>query len=82
MNIAISTPRGFDAVSARSFVPRPKKTLSTIFRLTRVHRSIDEAITRELTHRMPDSFKLLRLKKLRLMVKDRLTRVMTTPAAA
>ena len=48
------------------------KTL--IYRLTLIHRKIDDQIRSELTRRFPDSIKLLRLKKLRLAVKDRLTR--------
>ena len=43
-----------------------------IYRLTALHRSLDEAIRRELQRRLPDSIRLLRLKKLRLAVKDRL----------
>jgi hypothetical protein len=38
----------------------------------RLHRQLDEQIRRELKQRVPDSFKLLRLKKLRLRIKDRL----------
>ena len=48
------------------------KTL--IYRLTLIHRKIDDQIRSELTRRFPDSIKLLRLKKLRLAVKDRLYR--------
>ena len=43
-----------------------------IYRLTLVHRRLDEEIRRELQRRWPDSIRLLRLKKLRLAVKDRL----------
>ncbi|HYW15990.1 MAG TPA: DUF465 domain-containing protein [Allosphingosinicella sp.] len=43
-----------------------------IYRLTLVHRRLDEEIRRELGRRWPDSIRLLRLKKLRLAVKDRL----------
>lgn len=49
---------------------------STAYRLTHIHRRLDEAITRELSRRLPDSLKLLRLKKLRLAVKDRLATLM------
>jgi hypothetical protein len=49
---------------------------SSTWRLTRTHRSLDEAIAREMRRRLPDSLKLLRLKKLRLAVKDRLARLM------
>ena len=49
---------------------------SATYRLTRIHRSLDEAIRAELTRRLPDSLKLLRLKRLRLAVKDRLAALM------
>ena len=45
-----------------------------IYRLTSIHRKLDDEIRGELARRFPDSIKLLRLKKLRLAVKDRLTR--------
>jgi len=46
------------------------KTL--FYKLTSIHRKIDDEIRGELARRFPDSMKLLRLKKLRLAVKDRL----------
>jgi hypothetical protein len=55
---------------------------SATYRLTRIHRSLDEAITKELRRPAPSSLKLLRLKKLRLAVKDRLAAMMRRPAAA
>ena len=45
-----------------------------IYRLTLVHRKLDEEIRRELKRRFPDAMRLLRLKKLRLAIKDRLFR--------
>ncbi|QAY78010.1 DUF465 domain-containing protein [Sphingosinicella sp. BN140058] len=42
------------------------------FRLTLVHRRLDDEIRRELRRRLPDWTRLLRLKRLRLAVKDRL----------
>ena len=45
-----------------------------IYRLTMVHRFLDDEIRGELKRRFPNPIKLLRLKKLRLAVKDRLTR--------
>ena len=53
---------------------------SALYRLTRTHRSLDEAISLEMGRRLPDSLKLLRLKKLRLAVKDRLTTLMRKPS--
>ena len=49
---------------------------SATYRLTQTHRRLDEEITREMRRRLPDSLKLLRLKRLRLAVKDRLARLM------
>jgi len=43
-----------------------------MYKLTIVHRKLDDEIRRELKRRFPDGFRLLRLKKLRLAVKDRL----------
>jgi uncharacterized protein len=42
------------------------------YRLTLAHQRLDEAIRAETTRRLPDSIRLLRLKKLKLAVKDRL----------
>ena len=39
---------------------------SATYRLTQTHRRLDEEITREMRRRLPDSLKLLRLKRLRL----------------
>jgi hypothetical protein len=46
------------------------------YRLSVVHRRLDEEIRSELQRRFPDSIRLLRLKKLRLAVKDRLHRML------
>ena len=43
-----------------------------IYRLSVIHKRLDEEIRRELKRRFPDSIRLLRLKKLKLAVKDRL----------
>ena len=55
---------------------------SATYRLTHIHRRLDDAITREMSRRLPDSLKLLRLKKLRLAVKDRLATLMRRSSAA
>jgi hypothetical protein len=47
-----------------------------VYRLTLAHQRLDAAIRDELTRRWPDSIKLLRLKKLKLAVKDRLAGLM------
>ena len=43
-----------------------------IYRLTAIHHRLDEEIRRELKRRTPSWVRLLRLKKLKLAVKDRL----------
>jgi hypothetical protein len=55
---------------------------SSTYRLTQTHRRLDDAISREMRSRLPDSLKLLRLKKLRLLVKDRLSKLMRRALAA
>ena len=55
---------------------------SATYRLTHIHRRLDEAIASESSRRLPDSLKLLRLKRLRLAVKDRLTALMRRSIAA
>jgi hypothetical protein len=44
-------------------------------RLLSTHRNMEEEIRRELKHRAPDTMRLLRLKKRKLAVKDRLHRL-------
>jgi hypothetical protein len=43
-----------------------------IYRLTAIHRRLDDEIRRESKRRAPSWLRLLRLKKLKLAVKDRL----------
>ena len=43
-----------------------------LYKLTRLHAKLEEEIRGELRRRFPDNMRLLRLKKLRLQVKDRL----------
>jgi len=47
-----------------------------IYRLSVVHRRLDEEVRGEAQRRAPDLARLLRLKKLRLAVKDRLAALM------
>lgn len=49
------------------------------YKLTLVHRKLDDEIRGERLRRFPDSLKLLRLKKLRLVIKDRLHRLYAAP---
>ena len=44
------------------------------YRLTLAHSKLDAEIAREGKRRAPDSWRLLRLKKLRLAIKDRINR--------
>lgn len=55
---------------------------ASTYRLTSIHKSLDEAISRELKSRLPDSLRLLRLKKLKLAVKDRLSGLLRRDLAA
>jgi hypothetical protein len=43
-----------------------------LFRLLEIHQRIDEALRRELRRPWPEPFRIIRLKKLKLRVKDRL----------
>lgn len=45
------------------------------YRLTRAHSKVDSEIKREQKQRVPDLWRLLRLKKLRLVIKDRMHRL-------
>ena len=47
---------------------------NVIYKLTQIHRKVDDDIRGELARRFPDSIKLFRLRKLRLAVKNRLFR--------
>ncbi|MGB3318307.1 MAG: DUF465 domain-containing protein [Sphingopyxis granuli] len=47
-----------------------------IFHLTALHRRLDEAVRREARRRGGDPFRVPRLKKLKLAVKDRLASLM------
>lgn len=49
---------------------------ASTYRLTLIHRSLDDSIRQEMKRTMPDNFRLLRLKKMKLAVKDRLTALM------
>ena len=43
-----------------------------LYKMTLLHRRLDSEIRRELKRKFPNHFRLLRLKKLKLAVKDRL----------
>jgi hypothetical protein len=53
-----------------------------VYKLSVVHRRLDDEIRRELKRRIPDSLRLLRLKKLKLAVKDRLHGLTLEPRRA
>ncbi len=46
-----------------------------LYKMTVLHRRLDGEIRRELKRKFPNHFRLLRLKKLKLAVKDRLHRL-------
>lgn len=52
-----------------------------VYRLSVIHRRLDEEIRREVRQRFPDSIRLLRLKKLRLAIKDRIAERMRARVA-
>ena len=49
------------------------------YRLLLVHSKLDAEVRREHKRRFPDALRLLRLKKLRLAIKDRMHRLMFVP---
>ncbi|GGJ37713.1 hypothetical protein CDQ92_12025 [Sphingopyxis bauzanensis] len=53
-----------------------------LYRLTLLHRQLDEAARREAQRRGADPFRLLRLKTLKLAVKRRLAALSLRPALA
>jgi uncharacterized protein len=53
-----------------------------LFRLTQMHRQLDDAIRRESARPAGDRLRVLRLKKLKLAVKDRLAQLMRRPIRA
>jgi len=52
------------------------------YRLALAHSKLDAEINREQKRRIPDSWRLLRLKKLRLAIKDRMHRLIHSPRQA
>jgi len=46
----------------------------TVFRLLERHQRLDERLRSAQSRRWPDPFEIVRLKKLKLMIKDRLAR--------
>jgi hypothetical protein len=53
-----------------------------LYRLSQLHKQLDEEIRGELRRRLPDTIRLLRLKKLKLQVKDRLHGLLMRPRRA
>lgn len=53
-----------------------------LHRMNHLHRRLDDEIRRELKRRVPDSLRLLRLKKLKLAVKDRVAGHIRAPRTA
>ena len=55
---------------------------TTYFRLMERHARIDDELRRERQRKIPDPYVTLRLKKLKLAVKDRLASLMRRPVRA
>lgn len=53
-----------------------------VFRLLERHQRLDERLRRLQALRFPDPFEVMRLKKLKLVLKDRLARLAHPPLAA
>ena len=53
-----------------------------LYRLTVLHSQLDDAVRREVHRRAADPFRLLRLKTLKLAVKERLAALTMRPALA
>jgi len=51
-----------------------------VFRLMERHQKLDDALRRLQSRRFVDPFEVLRLKKLKLAIKDRLARLSRSPA--
>lgn len=51
-----------------------------VYRLLERHQKLDERLRRAQTRRSTDPFEILRLKKLKLAIKDRLARLVRLPA--
>lgn len=52
------------------------------FRLQEMHRRIDQALRAEQARRFCDPFEIMRLKRLKLAIRDRLARLRPAPAGA
>jgi hypothetical protein len=61
------------ATPDRSSIDQEAELSAVLYRLSHIHRRLDDEIRREASRRVPDGFRLLRLKKLKLAVKDRLS---------
>ena len=53
-----------------------------LYRLTLMHQRLDEQLCREQKFRFPNAFRLMRLKKLKLVIKDQLYRLARRPGRA
>ena len=53
-----------------------------VFRLLERHQRLDELLRRAQTSRIADPFEILRLRKLKLAIKDRLTSLARLPATS
>jgi uncharacterized protein len=53
-----------------------------VFRLMERHRRLDDHLRLAQAHRIPDPFEVMRLKKLKLALKDRLARMLRKKAVS
>lgn len=53
-----------------------------LYRLSLAHQRVDDLIRREQRFRVPNAFRLMRLKRMKLVIKDRLFRLARQPARA
>jgi uncharacterized protein len=76
LNPAHRTP-----IESHAFEEENDMTRAT-YRLNLVHQRLDELLRREQRRRLPNPFRMMRLKRLKLAVKDRLFRLARTPGRA
>ena len=76
MQVQVVTPLPHRADPIDDTIDWKEAMKALIYKLTTLHGRLEDEIRMELKRRLPDTMRLLRLKKLRLAVKDRLHRIM------
>lgn len=77
MQVQVVTPLLHRADPIDDTIDWKEAMKALIYKLTVLHSRLEDEIRSEYKRRLPDAMRLLRLKKLRLAVKDRLHRTMT-----